>query len=189
MFNWLFTLNNTEKIELFSMIASLITSIVAICISIKTLKQSNNAITESSRANILFYIDTLTGGQQFLTLKNFGHSVGKVVSVNITPELNYSKNPTMPDKPNPVLVNYSNILLAPNQCIKSWFPFSNYPDKELQIHIEYETLGKTYIEDYPIDLSYIKAIDYLQKDSFHTKDEKSALVDIGNTLRRLSERF
>lgn len=189
MIDWFLSLSNTEKIELFSAIASLTTSTIAIIISVITLRKSNNAIVESSRANILFYIDTLTGAQQFLTLKNFGHSVGKVISVNITPELNYSKNPTMPDKPNPVLVNYSNILLAPNQCIKSWFPFSDYPDKKLQIHIEYETLGKTYIEDYPIDLSYIKAIDYLQKDSFHTTDEKSALVDIGNTLRRLSERF
>lgn len=176
-------------VEIISIIASSMLSIVAIVISVKTLKQSNEAITESSRANIVFYIDTLTGAQQFLTLKNFGNSVGKILSINITPELDYSKNPKMPNKPNPVLVDYSNILLAPNQCIKSWFPFSDYPDKELKVHIEYETLGKIYKEDYSIDLSYIKAIDYLQKESFSVSSEKSALVDIGNTLRRFSERF
>ena len=182
-------MQTSDIIEIISIISSLTTSIIAIVISILTLKQSSNAIIESSRANIVFYIDTLTGAQQFLTLKNFGNSVGKILSVKIHPELDYSKNPNMSNKPNPVLVDYSNILLAPNQCIKSWFPFSDYPDKELKVHIEYETLGKTYKENYSIDLSYIKAIDYLQKDSFHTKDEKTALVDIGNTLRRFSERF
>lgn len=42
-------------VEIISIIASSILSIVAIAISVKTLKQSNEAIIESSRANIAFY--------------------------------------------------------------------------------------------------------------------------------------
>ena len=173
-------MQTSDIIEIISIIANLTTSIIAIVISMLTLKQSSEAIIESSRADIVFYIDTLTGAQQFLTIKNFGKSVGKVLDIKITPELNYSKNP--------ILVDYTNILLAPNQCVKSWFPFSDYPDKRFDVYIKYETLGKPYEYNYTIDLSYIKAIDYLYKSPTDVQSEKSALVDIGNTLRRISEK-
>ena len=65
-------MQTSDIIEIISIIASLTTSIIAIVISILTLKQSSKAIIESSRADIVFYIDTLTGAQQFLTIKNFG---------------------------------------------------------------------------------------------------------------------
>ena len=175
-------------VEIISIISSSVLSVVAIIISIKTLKQSSNAIIESSRANIVFYVDTLAGGQQFLVLKNFGNSLGKLTKIEITPQLDYTKHPNLSNKPNPVLVDYKNVLLAPNQSVKSWFPFSKYPDKKFNIHIEYETLGKPYDADYSIDLSYIEAIDYLYKSPGDVRDEKSALVDIGNTLRRISEK-
>lgn len=188
MLEWFISLPNSDKIELFSIVTSLATSIIAIVISVKTLKQSSNAIVESSRANIVFYIDTLTGGQQFLTVKNFGNSVGEILSVNISPKLDYSNHPKMPKKHNPVLIDYKGILLAPSQCVKSWFPFSEYPDKVFDIHIEYKTLGKIYKADYPINLSYIEAIDYIYKTPLDVKNETSALIDIGNTLRRISEK-
>lgn len=178
----------SDIIEIISIIANLTTSIIAIIISVQTLKQSNEAIVESSRADIVFYVDTMTGAQQFLTIKNFGNSIGKVLDIKINPELDYSKNPKILKGPEHVLINYKNILLAPNQCVKSWFPFSHYPDKHFDVYIKYETLGKIYEHTYTIDLSYIEAIDYLYKESFDVKDEKSALVDIGNTLRRISEK-
>lgn len=176
-------------VDIISIIASTILSVVAIVISIKTLKQSNDAITESSRANIVFYIDTLTGGQQFLTIKNFGNSTGKILNIDISPRPDYSKSPKLHGKPSPVITDYKNIFLAPNQCIKSWFPFSKYPDKKFTITVTYETLGNLYTENYPIDLSYIEAIDYLRKSDFDIDDEKQALVNIDNTLRSFSEKF
>lgn len=182
-------LSASDWIQLIGIIVGLITSIVAIIISIQTLKQSNESILENSRANIVFYIDTLTGAQQYLVIKNFGNSIGRIISIEINPKPDYSKSPKLSGKPNPIITDYKNILLAPNQCIKSWFPFSNYPDKKFEISVSYETLGKTYTENYPIDLSYIEAIDYLKKTAFYTDDEKEALVDINNTLIRFSEKF
>lgn len=189
LFSNLSNIDASAIIDIISIISSCILSVVAIIISIKTLKQSNEAIIESSRANIVFYVETLTGAQQFLTLKNFGNSVGKVISIDIDPKPDYTKSPKLSGKPNPVLIDYNDILLAPNQCIKSWFPFSKYPDKKFKVYIKYETLGKVYEDNYFIDLTYIEAIDYLQKNSIDVRDEKSALVDIGNTLRRFSEKF
>lgn len=178
-----------DWIQIVSIVVGSITSIVAIAISVKTLKQSNKVFEESSRANIVFYIDTLTGGQQFLVIKNFGNSIGKIISIDISPKPDYAKSPKLSGKPNPVITDYKNILLAPNQSIKSWFPFSRYPDKEFNITVKYSTLGKEYIENYSINLAYIEAIDYLQKSSSHIDDEKEALVSINNTLLRISEKF
>ena len=176
-------------VDIISIITSSSLSIVAIIISIKTLKQSNNAIIESSRASIVFYVDTLTGAQQFLTIKNFGNSVGEILDININPRPDYSKSPKLSGKPAPVITDYKNIFLAPNQCIKSWFPFSRYPNKKFTITVKYKSLGNTYEETYSIDLSYIEAIDYLRKSDFAVNDEKQALVNIDNTLRSFSERF
>ena len=180
--------NPIDWIEIISIFFNLLTSIVAIVISIKTLQQSNNAIIESSRANINFFVDTPTGGQYFLGVKNFGNSIGKVLNIDIDPKLDYSKSPKNypPQKP---IIEYKNILLAPGQAIKSWFPFSNYPDNVLNVTIEYETLGKIYKEVYSIDLSYIKSIDYIRKTSMDVRDEKQALVSISNVLSGISEKL
>lgn len=189
-FNILFcNIDISVIIDVLSIISSSILSVVAIVISIKTLKQSSDALIENSRANIVFYIDTLTGGQQFLTIKNFGNSVGEILNIDISPKLDYSKSPRLHSTSTPVITNYKNIFLAPNQCIKSWFPFGDYPDKKFIVTVTYKTLKKTYTEQHHIDLSYIDAIDYLRKSSFHSDDTKDVLVDINHTLQSFSEKF
>lgn len=175
-------------VDIISIICSSILSIVAIVISLLTLKQSNNAIIESSRANIVFYVDTLTGGQQFLMLKNFGNSMGEILDIDVYPKLDYSKSPKINCVSIPVITDYKNITLAPNQCIRSWFPFSNYPDTSFKITVKYKTLNKIYKETYPINLSYIKAIDYIRKEN-RNSDVPKILSDINDTLQNISERF
>ena len=189
-FNILFcNMNISVIVDILAVVTSSFLSIVAIFVSIKTLKQSSDALVENSRANIVFYVYTLTGGQQFLTIKNFGNSVGEILDIDISPKLDYSKSPRLNKASPPVITNYKNIFLAPNQCIKSWFPFSDYPDKKFVVTVTYKTLGKLYTESYPIDLSYIEAIDYLRKSSFHSGDIRDVLVDINNTLQGFSEKF
>ena len=175
-------------VNIISIIASSSLSIVAIVISIITLRKSSKATFESSRANIVFYVDTLTGGQQFLTIKNFGNSLGTILSIDISPKPDYSKSPKLNGISVPLITNYTDISLAPNQCVKSWFPFSQYPDKKFNITVKYKTLGKTYTENYPIDISYIEAIDYIRKNST-SNDVSHVLKDINETLQNISERF
>lgn len=148
MFEWFATLSNSDKIELFSMIASLVTSIIAIVISLKTLKQSNDVILESSRADIKFFFDTPTGANQYIVLKNFGNSSGTVIDFNISPKLDYSKSPKLNGvSGNPTIVDYKDIVLAPGQTIKSWFPLRDYKDKHFIVSISYKTLNKIYTEN------------------------------------------
>lgn len=180
--------NSIDWIEIISIALNLLTSIIAIVISVKTLKQSSNAIIESSRANINFYVETLTGGQYFIVIKNFGNSPGKLLSLDVTPELDYSKSPMIPSS-HPVLTDYKDIFLAPGQMIKSWFPFGKYPDKVFDVKISYKTLGKVYTETYTIDLNYTKGIEYIRKSSIDYNDTKDALAQIANTLTGISEKL
>lgn len=179
----------SDIIQIISIICTSSLSIIAIIISVITLKQSSKAIVESSRANIMLYFDTPTGNS-FIVLKNFGNSVGKVLDINISPKLQRSKSPQIIGKQNVSSpFDFKNITLAPNQSIKSWFPFKNYPDKHFQINLKYETLGKIYNENYCIDINYVDSIDYLFTSNIDTKDEKQALVNINNTLMRINEKF
>lgn len=177
----------SDIINIVSISISSILAIIAIIISVKTLKQSNKAIIESSRGNIVFYIETPLGGNQYLVIKNFGNSSATLKGININPEITFAKSTF--DSTNKLITEYSNILLAPGQAIKSWFPFDDYPDKEFKIALSYETLGKTYSESYTLNLNYISTIDYLRDFSIDCPDEKSALLKISNNIKSLTEKI
>lgn len=188
MFDWILTLSSSDKIELFSAIASLTTSIIAIVISVITLKKSSNAIIESSRANIMLYFDISTKANSYIVLKNFGNSIGKITKVEISPKLDYSKSPNLLN-PTMSVIQFNNTVLSPNQIIKSWFPFINYPDKIFKIDIYYKTLNRDFEEHYSLDINYVDNLDYLYMKSVDVQNEKDALVNINNSLIRFTEKF
>lgn len=72
-----------------SLIASTVTSIIAIVISVKTLKQNNKMIEDSNRPVISFY-SKFTDGMLHIVMKNFGNTpcvIDKVsTNMNITKE-------------------------------------------------------------------------------------------------------
>lgn len=188
LFNILFcNIELPTFIDIIAIITSSILSIVAIAISIITLKHSTNAIVESSRANIMLYIDVSINKETYLVLKNFGNSIGKIISLTIIPPIQYSKLDT--DYGFDSIPSFIGVCLAPNQTIKTWFDFEHYPDKSFNIKITYSTLGKNYTTEYPIDISYIDKLDCLTYFSMDIPDEKTALVHITNQLKRLIEKF
>ena len=66
----------SDCIELFGIFISLITSIIAIVISIKTLKQNSKMIEDSTRPNIGVYLAStyIRDISCYLVVKNFGQS-------------------------------------------------------------------------------------------------------------------
>lgn len=178
----------STMIDIISIIANIFLSLVAILISIRTLKQSSNAIIESSRANIMLYFDVSTKANSYIVLKNFGNSAGIITKIQISPELDYSKSPDLPNRDMPV-IEFDNVLLAPNQTIKSWFPFKNYPDKIFKIDLYYKTLNKNFEEHYSLNINYVDNLDYLYMKSVDVTNEKDALVNINNSLIRFTEKF
>lgn len=147
-------LSLSDKIQIASIIASSIISIVSVTIAVLTLKQSNKISIESNRANIVFLITkNRTDCFHSLTLKNYGKSCGKLLELKLNPELSFEKSIIKCNLP--LLTQCKNIYLAPNQSISSNFPFEKYPDKKFDVTITYETLGKTYTNSYTLDLNFI----------------------------------
>ena len=182
----------SDIIQLLLLLITIISTISAIAISVKTLKQNNKMIEESSRAHIVFYVEHFRHSNKFfLTIKNFGNSKGVLNNIKINPELEYSKIQGWEDEPcRKVLTQSKNIILAPNQKITSWFSFENYPDKIFDVELEYETLGKMYIEKYKIDMNYIQNIESLRKFVFDDTDKtcKTVLYAINDSIQELIEK-
>ena len=183
-------MSTTDWIQFWLAIGTGILAFISVIAMIVTVIQNSKMKFETSKANIVFYIDyNIQTGQYFLVLKNFGNSVGKLLSMTIVPDLDWTK--TKFNQQLEPLTNSKNVLLAPNQKISSWFDFEDYPDTIFDIHLEYETLGKLQKEDYIIDLSYTKNLDWLVSYSIddNTKDYKKILYKIDNSIKDLSDKF
>lgn len=180
----------SDIIQIVSIVCTSLLSVIAIIISVLTLRKSSKTIIESSRANIMLYFDVSSKSNSYIVLKNFGNSSGKIINIKISPELYPYKGTTMNitnaiDKG----IDFTNVVLAPNQAIRTWFPFINHPDKQFQIKLSYKTLGKIYTENYSLNINYVDKLNYLYVKSIDINDDKEALVTINNTLMRLTEKF
>ena len=147
------TLTISDIIEIVGIIASLITSIVAIEISVKTLKQNSKMIEESTRPYISVYIGNtyFSTVHIYLTIKNFGSSSAVIngfkTDIDITPYA-YDKN----------RVPFANIIgttLCPGESIQYPIKLENDPDslKNLKISLKYQSDTHQYNEDICINLS------------------------------------
>lgn len=186
----MFGIKISDWIQIGIAFITLVGIISSIVIAVLTLRQNNKIIRESNRANIVFYIDYNPGcNMYFLIIKNFGNSIGKLLSVAITPKLSWDK--TKFKQHLVPLTEAKDILLAPNQKVSSWFDFKDYPDKKFSVIVKYETLGKKYVEKYTIDLNYINNIDWLNQYAFddHTKDYKNVLYKINSSIKDLTDKF
>ena len=180
----------SDWIQIFIALITLIGVLVSTLIAIKTLKQNNNMIEESNKANIAFYIDYNPAcNMYFIIIKNFGNSIGKLLSLDVSPKLDWQKTKFKQELT--PLTESKNILLAPNQKVSSWFDFNEYPDKKFDVKIKYESLNKIYENSYSIDLTYVNNIDWLTQYSFDdtTKDNKEVLYKINNSIRDLTDKF
>ena len=162
---------------------------VSVAIAVVTLVQNYKVIRNNSRAHILFYIDYHPQiNRYFLVIKNFGNDVGKLIKIEVTPKLDWSKCKFKQNlKP---LTDVTNVLLAPKQKISSWFDFNEYPDKLFKVKLSYKTLNKIYTEEYQIDLSFINNKDWIHNYSFDdtSNDYKEVLYRINNSILELSQK-
>lgn len=96
IFRFFSSLSPSDVIEIMGIIVSSSVSIIAIIISVKTLKQAqitneqnNRMLEESTRPYIAIYLDTITICEQssFFVLKNFGQSPAKITLFDFDPIL------------------------------------------------------------------------------------------------------
>ena len=183
----------SDKIQFWLAIATTVLSIISIVSVWLTIKQNANTNYENSKAKLLFYVDYIRANDKYyLTIKNFGNSLGRLNYIKINPNLDYKKIIAY-DAEHTLLTDSKNIILAPNQKISSWFHFRNYPDKIFDIELSYTSLNgkksKTFIEKYKIDLSFIDDVESLSHWYIDCQDTKMALVWIENQLSEISERI
>lgn len=187
----------TDWIQFWLSIGTWILAFLSIILVVISIVQNSITNFENTRAKIIFYIDYIRSTDKFyLTIKNFGNSIGKLNYIKISPNLNYNKVKGYNNK-HTLLTDSKNIILAPNQKISSWFSFRNYPDKIFDIEIQYETLNKrlfrkkhkVYTEQYKIDLSFINNVESLSHYAIDCENEIQALIWIEHQLSEISERL
>ena len=172
---------------------ALIGSIVAIYYAYRNLKEMQKQLTEQknqyfeeNRGNLIFYIcKSSIGITHDLIIKNFGNSPAKLISLKISPDLDWSKaGQTGVDDFN--ITKLNNIFLAPRQHIVRIFDFNNFNETELDIEIKYTTCGKEFTEQYKIDLNYLHKVFTLEP---RIENELTALKYINKSITALSDKF
>lgn len=172
---------------------ALIGSIVAIYYAYRNLKEMQKQLTEQknqyfeeNRGNLIFYIcKSSIGITHDLIIKNFGNSPAKLLSLKISPDLDWSKaGQAGVDDFN--ITKLNNIFLAPSQHIGTILDFNNFNETELDIEIKYTTCGKEFTELYKIDLNYLHKVFTLEP---KIENEVTALKYINKSITALSDKF
>lgn len=173
-------LTPSDIIEIIGIAASLITSIVAIAISLKTLKQNSLMIEDSTRPYISVYIGTtyFSSITVYLILKNFGSTSAVITKfkadIDLTP---YAYDIDR--------IPFSNIVgasLCPGEAIQYPVQLENAPDdmRFLNISIEYHSSTHRYSENICLNLSaHFDAVHIRSKSN---QSASYALQDIAEKL-------
>ena len=152
----------------------------------KQLNEQKGQYFEQNRGNLIFYISKSDIGiTHDLIIKNFGNSPAKLISLKITPDLDWSKaGQTGVDDFN--ITKLNNIFLAPQEHIGTLFDFTNYEETELDVEICYTTCEKQFTENYKIDLNYLHKV---LRTEPKIDSELQALKYINKSINALSDRF
>ena len=168
-------------------------SVIAIYYTYQNLKEMRKQLNEQktqyfehNRGNLIFYISKSDIGiTHDLIIKNFGNSPAKLISLKITPDLDWSKaGQTGVDDFN--ITKLNNIFLAPQQHIGTLFDFTNYEETELDVEICYTTCEKQFTENYKIDLNYLHKV---LRTEPKIDNELQALKYINKSITSLSDKF
>lgn len=172
---------------------ALVASIIAVILTYinlfemkKQLIEQQKQYFEQNRGNLIFYVQkSAVGITHDLIIKNFGNSPAKLLSLKISPDLDWSKvGKSNVNEFN--ITKLNNIFLAPQQHIGTIFDFTNFNETELDIEICYSTCNKEFTERYRVDLNYLHKVLSLEP---KIDDELSALKHINKSINSLSDRF
>lgn len=141
-----YTLTTSDVIQFFGIIASLITSIVAIAISVKTLKQNSKMIEESTRPSIQIY-PVHTGHFAYIIIKNFGQSTAYIDAVLCNHK--FSQEETLNDNIGENIFDLiSGAILTPGYSIKCPLIAHKVSSIQFNFKIKYRSACKNYEESF-----------------------------------------
>ena len=153
MQNFFNSLSTDNVISLFGVIASLITSLVAIIISVITLKQNSRMISESTRPYVVMYSQSTNfqSPSLYLVLKNFGQSGATITKLECDFDLSLwsginNKTP---------FSNFEGVFIAPGQSfLTNLYTAKVFEDPHpITFKISYKSEKKSYSDSFTINPS------------------------------------
>lgn len=142
----MFCLTTSDIIDLIGIATSLMVSIVAIIISIKTLRQNSKMLEESIRPYIVIYLDAITICEQesYFVIKNVGNSPTTISEFIYDPILKQTEQsaPRLQEQFDYV----KNIVLAPGQSKLLQYNVTKLPYDELTFSLSYIFGKRIYTE-------------------------------------------
>lgn len=133
--------------DILSIITAL-TSIIAIIISVITLRQNSKMMEESTRGYLVAYGDIANFGSPiyYLVLKNYGSSAATVREITFDGNVEkYSFKNKIPFE------KVKNVTVAPNQSIITTLYTFSVDLTPFTVNIKYISNGKTYNESFYVD--------------------------------------
>lgn len=145
------SLSTSDIIQLFGIIASFITGIVAIVISVITLRQNSKMIEESSRPFLSIYGELINTGFPtfYIVIKNFGASPAYIKKFEYDYDFSSMYLSAYGDED--FLKSLQSSVIAPNQariCALDYLKL----DKPVTFKLSYSSGVKTYHDEMTIDL-------------------------------------
>lgn len=176
------TMTPSDWIEILGILASVITSIIAIIISVKTLQQNNKMIEESTRPVLTIY-SKYVDDHLYIILKNLGNSPCIVDSIQT--DLNITNEEKQPFTGNPY-ENISGATIPPKKSIIcTLIPYS-LKKRNFKFVLKYHSQSKSYTDECEVNCD----ADNIFPDLYPTIDPKNhgdiiALKTIAHAIQNI----
>lgn len=173
-------LSTSDIIEIISILCSSATSIIAIIISVVSLRRNSQNIEQSTKPCITIYVDWITVGKQstYFVVKNFGPSPGIITDFEFV-------NPPE-NLPKPLKANFGRlpgIILAPGQSKLIPMKCRYFDVKKVYIfRISYKNGRKVYTDEYGLN---IRNFTQIPSERVHSTFNR----DVIDSLREVIERM
>lgn len=174
------TMTPSDWIEILGILASVITSIIAIIISVKTLQQNNKMIEESTRPVISIY-SKYSDGILYYIIKNFGAStahIDKVITNFDIPKTDRNMVEGNPFK------SLSNSTLAPMDSKICPLISHSLKNRKFNFEIYYHSSTNKYHEEFFVDAD---ADNPFPDTHPSVNNELNALKNISNALHDIKK--
>ena len=139
----------SDWIEVLGIIASLITSIVAIAISLKTLQQNSKMMEESTRPVLAMY-SVMFKNVTYIVIKNFGSSPCTISGIKSG--MNITKEENQPVVGNPY-AKLKGAVVPPNGSIKLPLISARLKKKVFKFEIMYKSQTRSYTDNFTVDMN------------------------------------
>lgn len=185
------SLTPSDIIEIISIFVSTAVSIVAIVISVKSLKQAqitneqnSRMLEETTRPYISIYLDSITICEQasFLVLKNFGQSPGQITLFEYDPVLKTLESNKLINEQYDFV---KGLTLAPGQSKLMMCNVPKLPKSTLTFKIGYTSQEKYYEERILLNMKNYSHIPVTRPDSCISEGNERQVQSLREIIERL----